>query len=92
MSSILFVHKQYTIKVNVGIASILFWQTSFNKHLKLVKIKIIFYRKKAQVCYCESQNCCGIIGGEKHTPLKSIISSRPGEHNFQAVHFIKSEN
>ncbi|XP_028393284.1 histone-lysine N-methyltransferase SETD2-like isoform X2 [Dendronephthya gigantea] len=35
------------------------------------------YGKKAQVCYCESQNCRGIIGGEKHTPLKSIISGRP---------------
>lgn len=41
------------------------------------------YRKKAQVCHCESANCRGIIGGEKHTPLKSIISGRPGEQNVQ---------
>ena len=36
-------------------------------------------RKKAQNCYCDSKNCRGIIGGEKHTPLKCIISGRAGE-------------
>ncbi|XP_046859612.1 histone-lysine N-methyltransferase SETD2-like isoform X2 [Xenia sp. Carnegie-2017] len=33
------------------------------------------YGKKAQVCYCESQNCLGVIGGEKHMPLKAIVSA-----------------
>ncbi|XP_031552066.1 histone-lysine N-methyltransferase SETD2-like [Actinia tenebrosa] len=31
------------------------------------------YGKVAQTCYCESPNCTGIIGGEKHTPLKNAV-------------------
>ncbi|EDO43763.1 predicted protein, partial [Nematostella vectensis] len=31
------------------------------------------YGKIAQTCYCESPSCRGIIGGEKHTPLKTTV-------------------
>ncbi|KAK3708092.1 hypothetical protein QZH41_019178 [Actinostola sp. cb2023] len=31
------------------------------------------YGKVAQTCYCEAPNCRGIIGGEKHTPLKNTV-------------------
>lgn len=32
--------------------------------------------KEAQRCYCEAANCCGLIGGDKQTPLSKSKERR----------------